>query len=109
MMQEITMEQSTGKTIRVYVSEFYGSDTLIIFDDDTFTTLSIDNGYDGDAGYIIQGKLTLLDFGDSLLIKHGVISEVELEEKRKDRDSMYKAEQEKRQRKQYEMLKDKFS
>lgn len=108
MKKEIKLADSIGKKLSNVVFSSYGCrQCLLVFDDNTFTTLGIDAGYD--EAEITTAELNLYEFGDHILDKHGIATECEIAEMRRAQYNKLRAkiakEKETRDRKEIERLK----
>lgn len=110
MLKEITLDDTIGKTITAIAISGGYSQAVIVFTDDTFTTLEVEHGYDGDAN-MVEGELnedSILNFGDELLCSTGIVKIEEIEAIRKKRENESKLRQDRQERKLYEKLKLQF-
>lgn len=107
MYKEISWEEARGKTVKKFVNGWF-EQMIIIFTDETFTTLEAEQDrYEGDLR-IEEKKLKLFDFGDDLLIENGVATDTELEVLREETKRQWKADRIERDRETYEQLKKQF-
>lgn len=114
MKTEVKLTDAVGKTLAaVEFSESYRSGQAVLaFTDNTFATLGVERGYEGGDEEIVEEPLDVFDFGDEKLVRSGIVTAEELETMRKVRDEQQRAEhqaqQEARDRQEFERLKRKF-
>lgn len=82
MKKEIGLSDAIGKTLEGFGFSTTSNQSIMTFTDGTFITLGICNGYNVGDEEIEESVLKLHDFGDNKLIRLGVISQEELDDKR---------------------------
>jgi len=105
IMYEITLKQAIGKTIKSYDFSITGAQAVIVFDDNTFTTLGIHGEYESGGVELEQSTLEVFDFGKDKLITLGLFTQAECDKISNER---FKDEQERLEKKQYLTLKRKY-
>jgi hypothetical protein len=108
MKTEINIEQAIGKTLVAYAFSEDSGQAVLVFTDNTFSTLGVSTGYEIGYEHIIEDKLNPEKFGDTLLIKANIYSEEELAIMWDKLDEIDKANEEASERKAYERLRRKF-
>lgn len=108
MLQEITLEKVKGKTITDYGFSIIGGQMVIVFSDNTFTTLGVLRGWEQDDEEIEESELELFKFADDTLIKLGIITAEELKAIESEKERKYAEAQEIQEKAQYERLKKKY-
>lgn len=108
MKTEIKLSEAIGKTLATVEFALSGQ-CVIIFNDDTFTTLGIEQGYDPGDEQIVEDRLNIFEFGDTALVRVGIATFDELMAMRQAKNDKRQAEQEIRERCEFERLKRKFS
>ena len=109
MYKEITLEEAKGKTITNYSFSFSDDQLILVFSDNTFTTIGFDIGIFGHEDVmIIQDKLALLKFGDKNLIIAGIITSEEMQSEREKHEKIELKKREDWERQEYLKLKDKY-
>lgn len=108
MLKEISEEEATGKSIRMFLHSLVAQQLVIIFSDDTFTTFGLARGYEPHDDYIETQDLRLLDFGDEALIQSQIVTKEELETHRLQWRKTHETQRELQERREYERLKAKF-
>ncbi len=88
MNKEIGLDQAIFKTIAGYEYSTNSSQMVIVFNDETFTTLGI---HDGDIG---SDKLNIDSFGDDYLVRSGIATQEELDHIRKEKEKIRKKNKE---------------
>lgn len=107
MREEVVWDLTLGKVVEDFVCSTMNGQMVVCFDDGTFTTFEAMEDY-GDGVVIKPCELNLFEFGDRLLVKAGVIDELEMEFRRKKQAVAYQEARENAQRRTYERLKRKF-
>lgn len=106
MKTEIKMSDAIGKTIKDFAfSGSYSGQAVIVFDDNTFTTLGIEFGYEDRDADIVERGLNITEFGDSEIERVGIATEKELEEIRQKNHELWQENQRIRDMEQLENLK----
>jgi hypothetical protein len=107
-MRQIKLSEAAGKTFAGCVFSSVCSDALILFADGTFACLGVDTGYERGDETIEEGTLSPLNFGDTLLVGHGVYSQAELDAIRNERDEKSKVAREAYELQEFQRLRAKF-
>lgn len=108
MKKEITLSEALGKTLEDFEFSNVIGQAVLVFDDDTFTTLDTDMGYDHGDQKIKEGKLELHQFGDTELIDLGIVTQAELDDMRQIKSKNALTEKEKRELAEYKRLRAKY-
>ena len=108
MKKKVTLIDAVGKTLDGFEFSTTCGQAVLTFTDGTFVTLGIEKAYDRYDDGIEETDLELDDFGDDKLVGLGVITQLELDERREQKRKKLADAQEKREREQYERLKHKF-
>lgn len=93
-----------GKTIKKCGYD-WSDELILIFTDDTYTHFKAEEDYDGPAE-LKQGQI--FNFYNDYGVKLGIITQEELDTRRKREEQENKVMREKFERKQYEILKAKY-
>lgn len=107
MFNEITLNNAKGKMIRDYAVSVWGQ-MVIVFTDETFTTLGIDTGFEQGDETIIQEEIELLNFGHDQLIALGIVTQKELDDKASVKVQESARQRECEERAEYKRLKIKY-
>jgi len=102
------LTESIGKTISAVEHSFDCSQFLVAFTDGTFSVLAVDVEWDGIASIVESYEWVVSAFTDESIMRAGVATHEELRDERDQRNSMARAEAERRDRDLYERLKRKF-
>ena len=108
MKQEISLSDAVGRVLEGWEFSYTTPQAILTFTDGTFTTLDICKEYERQDDTIGAGTLELLDFGDTQLVKCGIITQDELAAIRQKRDASDAKAQARAEREQYERLRCKF-
>lgn len=114
MKTEVKLTEAVGKTLQAveFSASYCGGQAVLAFTDGTFATLGVERGYESGDEEIVEEPLAVFDFGDEKLVRAGLVTAKELEAMRKARDEQQRAErqaqQEARDRQEFERLKRKF-
>lgn len=106
MREELVFSDCAGQTIEGVFYSGWNSQAVVTFTDGTFATIGTDTWYDDT--YLEDGKLDVLEFGDTSLIEAGIITAEELKAKRMEGHERYLRRQEASEREYYERLKKKY-
>ena len=108
MKKQINDRLALGKEIKS-ISYAHGGGLVIVFKDDSFIVFEVEIGYDpGDECIACSDTIGMLNFDSSLLINLGIISQNELDNRRKQSAILYKLAHEKKEKEMYEKLKKKY-
>lgn len=111
MKTEVTLREAVGKVLtNVAFSEWANSGKcVLVFSDETFTTLGIERGYEADDEEIREDKINLLEFGDEILVRVGIATREELatirSERKKRMEDEIQARTHERDLREFERLK----
>lgn len=107
MFKEITWVEAKGKKVQDYTTSITGQ-MVIVFTDETFTTLGIDRGFERGDESIIEEAIDLLDFGHRQLIALGIITPEELKNKENIQNEEFQRQHERKEKLEYRRLKAKY-
>jgi predicted Zn-dependent peptidase len=107
MFKEITLDDAKGKEIQDHAVSVYGQ-MVIVFADETFTTLGIDTGFEQGDETIVQKTIELLNFGHNQLIALGIVTQKELDDKASTKAQEFTRQREREERMEYRRLKIKY-
>lgn len=102
--------EARGKTVHPEHGITFSSmidQVIIAFTDETFLTLGVEHGYEGDDT-VAQQWLLLYDFGRDSIMQSGIITEEEFQQKGDNRRNAELQAREEAERRRYEQLKEKF-
>mgnify|MGYP000107701468 CR=1 FL=1 len=102
MKKEVKFTDAIGK--RLENVAFSNEQVVLVFDDNTFSTIGLDKGYDNDVD-LIEDSLELLNFSHEKLLQIGIVSKEELEKLIMAQDEKYKEFHRKRDLAEYERIK----
>ena len=105
MKREVKFAEALGKKLENVA--FSNEQAVFVFDDNTFSTIGLDKGYDNDVD-LIEDSLELLNFSHEKLLKVGIVSEDELKKLIAEKDEKHREFYQKRELAEYERLKKKL-
>ena len=107
-MEQIYIAEAAGKTIKACVPKWDNSELLLIYEDGTYSILEVQ--LDSDPGYeqIADGRLDILQFGETALVDAGMLDAEEAREMREKYEAECEASLREFERQQYERLKRQF-
>lgn len=112
MKTEIGISKVVGKTLKAIQFSNLNGQCVLVFNDDTFTTLGIDRGFEHGDDDIEPISLDLFMFGDDRLIEADIVTKEEMEfirsEKAAADNKRHNVAQELRDRAEYERLRARF-
>lgn len=101
------VSEAGGKTVSPQGITYASGKVIIAFTDETFLIFAAVENYDEEIFVLRQG-LNFEDFFHGDLVKAGIMTIEEADQKRKERNEEYCRASEEAQRRQYERLKAKF-
>lgn len=108
MLKEISLSEIVGKEVKGYDMSIANRQMVITFTDTTFTTLSVESGYEPGEEEIVGSSLDLYNFGDKKLIALGITTQKELTAARGKRRKEFILIKKNQDRQTYERLKAEF-
>jgi len=108
LKSEISLTEALGKTLDSFAFSNICNQAILVFTDNSFTTLAVDVGYERGYEEICESKLEIFNFGDDKLFSLGITSMEELSALREENRKDYAAAKEQRERSEYERLRRRF-